>query len=468
MSQFTHGMNPAVVREQAGRMDAAARELRAIDGSIEQVIAGLERQWTGPDLVRFKGWWRDQHKQTLHRLVDSIEGLARSARFNADDQDRASENGTGIVGNYSIGATQFEPDGTPLNCSEDPADVAQWWNSLTRAEQLALIQADPHIIGNLDGVAFGDRYEANRLNIERHVAWLESSGAPGDEIDHYRRLIDGDSRSRNFILFDPSGDGRIAEVFGDLKTADDVAIVVPGIGNDLGKYSPVDAESLLHAMGGDSATIMWLGYDTPPGFELDTLMDQSMALPERAAEWAPKLTSFTEGVRATSHGEISVVAHSYGTVLATEAAKGGMNVERVVLMGSPGISADTADVFNGADVFAVRNEADPVPTRSAHGTDPTHPGFGAIELDGNDANLLGWGSLKGAAVGSYAGPAGAVAGGYVGAGLENHSTYLDGESTSLTNVAAAIKSMRVSDDGLVIQRIVHDDGSADEIWTATF
>ena len=466
MSQFTHGMNPAVVREQAGRMDAAARELRAIDGSIEQVIAGLERQWTGPDLVRFKGWWRDQHKQTLHRLVDSIEGLARSARYNADDQDRASEGGDGGAGS-SVSTSRIDAlKGEIGTLGHDPARVADWWRSLSDAERAVLVHDDPGRIGNLDGIAFEDRFEANRLNIERHVAWLESTGASADHMKHFRELIADDSR--NFVLFDPSGDGRIAEVFGDLTNADDIAIVVPGIGNDLAHYSPDDAESLLHAMGDDSATIMWLGYDTPSGPWPPNPLDPAMLRPERAIQWAPDLTSFTNGIRASAHGEISIVAHSYGTILATEAAKGGMSVERIVLMGSPGVRAESVSEFNGAHVFAVRNQADPVPLGNSHGTDPTDSNFGATELKGNDANFLGWGSLKGAAAGSYAGPVGAVAGGYAGAGLENHGNYLDGESTSLTNVAAAIKSARISDNGLVIQRIVHDDGSADEIWTATF
>jgi hypothetical protein len=53
-------------------------------------MVDLARQWQGGDYDRFKGWWESEHRPALHRLVDSIEGLARSARFNADDQDRVS------------------------------------------------------------------------------------------------------------------------------------------------------------------------------------------------------------------------------------------------------------------------------------------------------------------------------------------------------------------------------------------
>ena len=92
MAGYSHGMNTDTVRELASQIDSTARELRSIDAAIERVMSDLARQWEGGDFQRFKGWWRDQHRPSLHRLVDSIEGLARSARYNADDQDRASGN----------------------------------------------------------------------------------------------------------------------------------------------------------------------------------------------------------------------------------------------------------------------------------------------------------------------------------------------------------------------------------------
>ncbi len=91
MTGYTHGMNTDTVRELASQIDSTGRELRSIDTSIERVMADLSRQWDGPDYQRFRGWWYDQHRPSLQRLADSIEGLGRSARYNADDQDRASD-----------------------------------------------------------------------------------------------------------------------------------------------------------------------------------------------------------------------------------------------------------------------------------------------------------------------------------------------------------------------------------------
>jgi WXG100 family type VII secretion target len=95
-------MNTDTVRELASQIDSTARDLRSIDSSIERVMENLARQWEGGDYQRFRGWWRDQHRPSLHRLVDSIEGLARSARYNADDQDRASAQGQGGSGSIVV------------------------------------------------------------------------------------------------------------------------------------------------------------------------------------------------------------------------------------------------------------------------------------------------------------------------------------------------------------------------------
>ena len=199
------------------------------------------------------------------------------------------------------------------------------------------------------------------------------------------------SEDRQIMLFDPTvDDGRIAEVFGDLATADDVAVVVPGVGNGLDNYDPANAANLYDARRGDTATIMWLGYDTPPGVESDILTDPSALGVGRSEEHAPVLKSFTEGIDATSSAEITIVAHSYGTVLATESAEAGMEVDRVILVGSPGVAAANAGVFNGAEVFAIANEGDPIaaqnPIGFGHlGTAPSDASFDAQVLEGNSS-----------------------------------------------------------------------------------
>jgi pimeloyl-ACP methyl ester carboxylesterase len=205
-----------------------------------------------------------------------------------------------------------------------------------------------------DGIPPNDRIEATRLVMENRRDELRRTGEHPEEL---ARLVvwlrDGD---RKFLLYDPTGDGRVAEVFGDLTTADDVAVVVPGITNDISNFDDRvrrDAEALW---GGDSerAVVAWLGYDTPG-------IDAHAVSTARATNGGAALASFTDGLRSTVGGSITVAAHSYGTVVATCAAQAGMEVDRVVLLGSPGVPADDASVFNGADVYVMTNGLDPVP-----------------------------------------------------------------------------------------------------------
>src|SRR4051794_15686705 len=72
------------------------------------------------------------------------------------------------------------------------------------------------------------------------------------------------------LFLDPSGDGRIIEVYGDLDTATKVAVVVPGIESTLANEARGLRQSAKHlydearTMGDDDlAVVAWLGYDTP-------------------------------------------------------------------------------------------------------------------------------------------------------------------------------------------------------------
>ena len=119
-------------------------------------------------------------------------------------------------------------------------------------------------------------------------------------------------------------------------------MVVPGMANDLAGYGEnlglrtkvsrlCDAAAVL---GGDVATIAWLGYDTPDGADA--------GLPGAAVAGAGPLQRFLEGVDPESEKLITVIAHSYGSVLAGIAARGGLEVDNLVFLGSPGTTLEHA------------------------------------------------------------------------------------------------------------------------------
>ena len=183
-----------------------------------------------------------------------------------------------------------------------------------------------------------------------------------DQIAEYRRWLRED---RQILLFDPLGDGRIVEVFGDLDTASRVAVVVPGISNQLTNFSQGEGgfrqnAAQLYAAASDVAeagvaTIAWLGYDTPDGIDA--------TLKGAAREGAASLELFLDGIDPQSDRNITVVAHSYGSVLAGVAAKNGIEADNLVFVGSPGTTlnhANDAKLRPGGRVWAALASNDPI------------------------------------------------------------------------------------------------------------
>ncbi len=252
-----------------------------------------------------------------------------------------------------------------------PADVAALFRGLDPATAAALTAAHPDLVGNTDGAPIPLRFAAN-------AARIRAAG-----ID---RL---DDPSRHFLLFDPAGDGRVAEVFGDLTTATNVAIVVPGVGNDLPTFSGGDAARLQAAAeglsDGGTATVQWLGYDAPDSIPAGVSSD-----PARAGGSA--LPPLVQGIEAQRPGEdlhTTVIGHSYGsTVLGRALADSGLSIDDTVVVGSPGMDVDSAaDLGDGAGtVWAAIAAWDPIVLGQVHGPQPAYGGFGATRFETGDVS----------------------------------------------------------------------------------
>lgn len=192
------------------------------------------------------------------------------------------------------------------------------------------------------------------------------------------------------IAYDPSGDGRAIEVFGDLATAKHIAVLVPGTGWDLEKLlsgsrnaDPVQGAQTLRTEMDDldpaaeTAVVVWLGYDAPE--EIDRRAFRS----ERAIEGARELVSFVRTLPAAA--QITLVGHSYGTVVIGRAAAELPQVSDIVALASPGMDVGTAaDLSARARIWAARAVDDPIELTPhlrvagfGHETDPVAPEFGA-------------------------------------------------------------------------------------------
>jgi pimeloyl-ACP methyl ester carboxylesterase len=264
----------------------------------------------------------------------------------------------------------------------DAVAVAAFFEDLDPAVAEALAHEHPELVGNVDGAPIPLRYTANAEAIRLEVARLRAAGVP-DSDARLRKLLELDDPDRRFLLFDPAGDGRAAEVFGDLTTARHVAVLVPGMNNDLNNFTGGDAERVHHQASqfdpDQVATIQWLGYDTPEGASALSAAD--------AAPGAEALPQFVAGVRAQRAERLhwTVVGHSYGSLVAGLALAGGdLEVDETVLVGSPGVGASSADELGDGNVWVGLARFDPVGYSGWHGPNPHDRGFGATRFHTGD------------------------------------------------------------------------------------
>jgi hypothetical protein len=229
-------------------------------------------------------------------------------------------------------------------------------------------------------------YAANRANAEEAARMADAYG------DRRRADADRALAGRQLLYFDGRGSGLVTEVLGDLAHADRVAVLVPGSDTGIDTYGRFRATALaLHERlaretpaGTRTAVVAWLGYETPG------TVSTTVATTDRAEEAAPGLREAVGDVRAVAgpRARVSLLCHSYGSVVCAEAA-GGLDVDDIALLGSPGTGADTAAALRTrARVWAARGaddwignvphlSVDVLGTTVGFGTDPVSPAFGA-------------------------------------------------------------------------------------------
>jgi hypothetical protein len=248
-------------------------------------------------------------------------------------------------------------DGAPagLRCAANDMLMAR---ELDRLRDLAARLEDE--ANQFDGVGSAGGVTQGDLGREVYVAELERVET---RIAMFARWLDED---RQILLFDPAGDGRVAEVFGDLDDAGHVAVVVPGMANTIDDFGPLDgggfradAEQLYEEavrLDPGVATIAWLGYDTHDGADATGR--------SAADDGHRRLIAFTQGIAAaTPRPHLTVIGHSYGSLVTGMAAGAGLAVDDVVFVGSPGTSLDRASeavLERGGRVWAGLAHGDPV------------------------------------------------------------------------------------------------------------
>jgi intracellular sulfur oxidation DsrE/DsrF family protein len=213
-----------------------------------------------------------------------------------------------------------------------------------------------------------------------------------------------------YLRADGTGDGRVVQVFGDLVSAQHIIVFVPGMDNELNDYRESlqkRAQSVLAEMqrqagpGVPVAVVAWLGYDTPD-YTPVRLVTQA-ATSNKAVDGAKALESDLVNIRKQNpRAHITVLAHSYGTVVLGEAMRRGLNVSDAIAVGSPGMnttsrkkllspgvkfwaSKSTKSAWSIASKPIVTVPFDPISVLPTHGEDPSAKGFGANRFSSGDS-----------------------------------------------------------------------------------
>lgn len=286
------------------------------------------------------------------------------------------------------------PDLLERLAQSNPADVAPWWRGLNPAQQDALIACAPGIIGNLGGVAYAARDRANRIVLAQ--ALEEARNSPWDQseqvaaLEALERAANGNTLA-SLVLDRPP----LAQVaVGDLDRASHVSVIVPGmgttVGGSMGDYVEtvdsllVEQQRVTGVPRGDLAAIAWIGYHPP----MPTIAAGEVLFDERARTGAENLSRDIQALQLVRNAggadlELSVVAHSYGTDVATLALQTAQ-ADHLILLGSAGISTaiEQASDLNvpAGQVFAsqaIRDEWAPVGQLFSGREDPTTQDFGA-------------------------------------------------------------------------------------------
>lgn len=434
--------------------DDCARQVRGFDADV--------RGWTS-DLATEEAAMREAFARvlTLDRVEQQYAGVP-------DQADAALDSRPGA------GAS--------------PGEVNAWWDSLTREQQWALTAAAPGVIGNLDGVPAWARDAANTVALDRDLAdwgylerlgdltddertWLENARSAREAIETIeagRDPVTGDRIETVLYLYDPTsfdGDGAIAVAAGDLDTADNVSVVVPGFGTDAesAPYQADRARTLYEAArfldGSQSnASMFWIGYDAPDNLPWQEGWDAAGVVTEGlATAGGERLADTLDGLRAARDGDpahLTAIGHSYGSTTAGHAAHDhGIPVDDLVFVGSPGVGGDTNHAQDtGVDpdhVWAGANSRDPIANLGNHGFIHGETVFGAGLGDDPAEDDFGGERFRAESTTRADDPDNAV-------GLDafdDHSKYFDHDTESLANISHVVNG---NYDAVTRAEHVHD------------
>ncbi len=185
--------------------------------------------------------------------------------------------------------------------------------------------------------------------------------------------------------------GKLGVTLGNIDTADKITTVVSGTGSG-GMSGLKDGAAFAGRFTGPGqATVVWREWSPPSNLF-------GAAVSGRAEAAGSTLRAHQSALRQRNpDAELSVVGHSYGTRVIDEAAGDAilaLEADQIHLMGSPGMTAGSADDLNlraldgDAEVHVYKKSGDMIGIMAdepqLHGDDPADRDWGADYVNGKD------------------------------------------------------------------------------------
>lgn len=467
------GANTDVLERKAESLISDARRVQDIRALAQRALGELQASWNGSDLAYLTQQWDQRASPLLAGASASLDTCAARLRAQSAAQ-RVSSSGDGGT-SHTASVFVKAPASPPRHGS--PADNATWWTSMTALQQQQVLRQHPGWIGNRDGVDFTARDLANqallplerarliaerdRLRADLADNWfggdLTNDDAALDHVNDKLTSLDAIEATmrlpgeRQLLLLDLGEERPQAAIAnGNVQTATNVAVFVPGLGsvlthslkgydiemNHLQKRAESESVRAHPTLAETTATVTWIGYQAP--LLGDTLtLGKSVAGIEVARKGAAQLTPFLQGVGAARDHDahLTLLSHSYGSTTAGLALQQDTGVDDAVFFGSPGVGTNHVRDLNVAPGRSDYIEArgDVVGDLGRFGVDPSHlSGMG--HASAREATVV---DLLSGEVRHFTESTG-------------HSEYLLDDSTSQYNmsvVAAGVPDRQVCDPG---------------------
>ncbi|MEU9506058.1 alpha/beta hydrolase [Micromonospora sp. NPDC048170] len=331
-------------RAVPGALDTAATELT---GSADRLNA-IRGQLSTPTvdgnafgLVPQSQRAMQAHGSSLHLSGVELESAATQTR-------RLATGVTAAVTNYRRGDTQVSQafrqllgglaGATPAAAGVSaPAGTAPFGARIAanRSAVTAELAAERQRLAGYQAQLTGDQAVDHRLR--------ETITRSQARIELYESII---AENRKILSLDPSGDGSMVELVGDIDAGTrNVAVFVPGTTSELANFERyhdgavgfVDA-----APRRDLAMVVWMDGDLP-----SNLFPQAPSA-RYADELGPRLADFSGQLRAEIAGsaaagndvQVTFAGHSYGGAVVGTAEQHGLDADRVLHIESAGMGHD--------------------------------------------------------------------------------------------------------------------------------